>query len=154
LQQSKNFDLVYEQLYEKYDRIIFDSPPVGLVTDPSIIGQKTDGVVLVARFGKTTRHMLKNAHHTLARVKVNIMGGVMNYVDNKRWGSKNYYYRKGKYSQYGYQAYAYGNYISDEEKEKDQKSEKKDKQAKDKQEKDKQKQAKQEKKDKSKKDNK
>ncbi|MGM0596573.1 MAG: GumC family protein [Myxococcota bacterium] len=133
LQQSKNFDIVYEQLYEKYDRIIFDSPPVGMVTDPSIIGQKTDGVILVARFGKTTRHMLKNTYHTLGRVKVNIMGGIMNYVDNKRWGSKNYYYHKGKYSKYGYQAYAYGNYISDEEKEKDRKTEKKNKQKKDKQ---------------------
>src|ERR1043165_5176113 len=38
-----------------YDRIILDSPPTSAVTDPAVLGNLTDGVVLVIKAGETTR---------------------------------------------------------------------------------------------------
>ncbi|MBU1240093.1 polysaccharide biosynthesis tyrosine autokinase [Myxococcota bacterium] len=102
LQQSDHFDVVFEGLRDRFDRIVFDSPPVGLVADPAIIGQKVDGVIVVTRFGQTTRHMLKNAFQVLSRVKINILGGIMNYVDEKRWGQRRYYSKAGQKGRYGY----------------------------------------------------
>ncbi|MBU1242178.1 polysaccharide biosynthesis tyrosine autokinase [Myxococcota bacterium] len=113
LLQSSNFKDVYAGLLERYDRIIFDSPPVGLVTDPAIIGQIVDGIMVVMRYGKTTRHLLRNTSKILAGVKINILGGIMNYVDTHRWGDRPYYYRKGRGKRGGYYAY-YSHYGSDE----------------------------------------
>lgn len=119
LQQSAHFDEVFEGLMERFDRIVFDSPPVGLVADPAIIGQKVDGVIVVTRYGQTTRHMLKNAYSVLSKVKVNILGGIMNYVDEKRWGQKKYYYKgkSGKYGNYYQSRYGYYGYERGEEEE-------------------------------------
>ncbi len=113
LLQSPNFREVFEELCRRYDRIIFDSPPVGLVTDPAILGQMVDGIMVVMRYGKTTRHLLRNTRKTLSTVKVNILGGIMNYVDTHRWGERPYYYRRGKGKRSGYYAY-YSHYGSDE----------------------------------------
>lgn len=113
LLQSANFKEVFDELVKRYDRVIFDSPPVGLVTDPAIIGQIVDGIMVVMRYGKTTRHLLRNTKKILSGVKVNILGGIMNYVDTHRWGDRPYYYRKGRGKRGGYYAY-YSHYGSDE----------------------------------------
>lgn len=113
LLQSPNFREVFDELCRRYDRIIFDSPPVGLVTDPAILGQMVDGIMIVMRYGKTTRHLLRNTFKILSGVKVNILGGIMNYVDTHRWGDRPYYYRRGKGKRGGYYAY-YSHYGSDE----------------------------------------
>lgn len=113
LLQSSNFREIFEELSRRYDRIIFDSPPVGLVTDPAILGQMVDGIMIVMRYGKTTRNLLRNTIKTLSGVKVNILGGIMNYVDSHRWGERPYYYRRGKGKRGGYYAY-YSHYGSDE----------------------------------------
>jgi polysaccharide biosynthesis transport protein len=122
LQQSKQFDEVYEELLSRFDKIIFDTPPIGIVTDPAILAQKADGVIIVTRFGSTTRHMLQNTYNVLSKVQVNILGGIMNYVDMQRWGSRPYYYyRKGKKGRYGhyYSSYIKGVYGEQFEKEED-----------------------------------
>lgn len=113
LLQSPNFREVFDELCRRYDRIVFDSPPVGLVTDPAILGQMVDGIMIVMRYGKTTRHLLRNTFKILSGVKVNILGGIMNYVDTHRWGDRPYYYRRGKGKRGGYYAY-YSHYGSDE----------------------------------------
>jgi polysaccharide biosynthesis transport protein len=112
LQQSEHFNTVFEGLGNRFDRIIFDSPPIGLVADPAIIGQKVDGVVVITKYGSTSRAMLKNASSILSKVKVNIIGGIMNYVDMKKWGNRQYYYSKDGYSsKYGYStSEVYGSY--------------------------------------------
>ncbi len=112
LLQSSHFKELHDELKERYDRIIFDSPPVGLVTDPSIIGQVVDGIMVVMRYGKTTRHLLRNTRKILSNVKVEVLGGIMNYVDTHRWGDRPYYYRRGR-GKRGYYAY-YSHYGSDE----------------------------------------
>ncbi len=119
LQQSEHFDELFEQLSQRFDRIVFDSPPVGLVADPAIIGQKVDGVIVVTRFGQTTRHMLKNAFMVLSKVKINILGGIMNYVDEKRWGQRSYYFKGGKKGRYGYYYQSNYGYYSEEDPEGD-----------------------------------
>ena len=42
-----------EELKKQYDIVIFDSPPLNLVTDAAVLATKADGVVLVGRAGVT-----------------------------------------------------------------------------------------------------
>jgi capsular exopolysaccharide synthesis family protein len=83
-----------------YDRIVLDSPPVGPVTDPAIIGGATDGVVLVLRAGHTTREATTFARRQLGDAGARILGLVINQTD-----------RKGARYGYGY-GYGYGYYAS------------------------------------------
>jgi capsular exopolysaccharide synthesis family protein len=101
LLESDRFREVVEELMERYDRVVFDSPPVTPVTDAAILGGVMDGVVLVARACSTTKEVLGRAVEVLSAVNANIIGVVLNDVDltRRRNGSYYYYYYR-QYSQY------------------------------------------------------
>jgi capsular exopolysaccharide synthesis family protein len=101
LLHTASFHRVVERLLERYDRIIFDSPPVCAVTDALILGNVCDGAVLVVRAGQTSREMVKKASRLLADVKVNILGALLNNVDVSRRGYGQYYYQEYRSTGYG-----------------------------------------------------
>ena len=44
-----------------YDRVIIDSPPIGVVADAVVIGTHVDGVLMVLKAGKTSRDVARQA---------------------------------------------------------------------------------------------
>jgi capsular exopolysaccharide synthesis family protein len=76
--QMKNFVQV---LRERYDYVIFDSPPALSVTDPLIVASLADGLVLVIRQGYCTRAMLGRVGEIFRDVGVKVYGFVLNGVD-------------------------------------------------------------------------
>ena len=76
--QMKEFVLL---LRERYDYVIFDSPPALSVTDPLIVASLADGLVLVIRQGYCTRGMLARAGEIFRDVGVKVYGFVLNGVD-------------------------------------------------------------------------
>lgn len=87
-------------LRDAADIVIFNSPPVVLVSDAAILATRVDGVLLVARSGRTRRDTITKAVTKLRNVNGNIVGTVLNYVQGKDDGG--YYY-------YGSYGYGYGN---------------------------------------------
>lgn len=91
---------VVRQLREKYDYVIFDTPPVLSVTDPAIVAAQADGMVLVIRQGYCTRRMLARAAEILHELDVKVYGFVFNGVDAslpEYYGYLGYYtYEYGK----------------------------------------------------------
>jgi polysaccharide biosynthesis transport protein len=91
---------VVRQLRERYDYVIFDTPPVLSVTDPTIVAAQSDGMVLVIRQGYCTRRMLARATEILADLDVKVYGFVFNGVDAslpEYYGYLGYYtYEYGK----------------------------------------------------------
>lgn len=81
-----------EKVKAEYDIILLDSPPVGSVTDASIISTYVDGTILVAKSGKVEIDAVKRAKETLEKVNANIIGVVLNNLDKKTLGN-NYYYQ-------------------------------------------------------------
>lgn len=78
-----------EDVKDKYDYIILDSTPLGVVADAQILLGKVDGTVLVVRANKTKREKLINCKEIIDQVKGKIIGVVLNRVDDK---SEQYYY--------------------------------------------------------------
>ncbi|TWT27891.1 CpsD/CapB family tyrosine-protein kinase [Planomicrobium sp. CPCC 101110] len=73
-----------DELKEKYDLIIFDSPPILAVTDAKILANKCDGTVLIVNTGKTEKESVTKARDALATAKAFILGVVLNnYPKNK-----------------------------------------------------------------------
>jgi len=99
LLHAERFKRLVAELAEHYDRVIFDSPPVGAVTDAAILSRLTDGTLLVAQCGVTTKDMLARARHNLADSRVNLLGCVLNDLDLNKQNSYGYRYY---YSHYGY----------------------------------------------------
>lgn len=97
---SKVFNDVIENLKEKYDIILIDTPPVGILTDASLIATKADGVVMVVKEGYTRGRDFKYAYGSLKRVGAKIMGIVYNMMDISQ--NNGYGYKSNNGYKYGY----------------------------------------------------
>ncbi|WP_342190385.1 polysaccharide biosynthesis tyrosine autokinase [Stieleria varia] len=88
-------------LREQYDYIILDTPPLLVVTDPSIAASMADTVVLTLRVRRRSKPNAKEAVNILSAVGANILGVVINNSDEtgQSDGYRGYgYYRHGKYA--------------------------------------------------------
>ena len=61
LLHTERFEPILEELGERFDRIILDSPPLGAVADAKVLSVTADGTLLVAKSHQTTKEMLAQA---------------------------------------------------------------------------------------------
>ncbi len=97
LLHTKTFESLVATLEQKYDRVILDSPPVGIVADSAVISTQVDGTLLVMKARQTSRDQAKRALAALLRVNARIFGAVLNDLDIDSRNQGYYYYK-----QYGY----------------------------------------------------
>ncbi|MGM0238780.1 CpsD/CapB family tyrosine-protein kinase [Enterococcus sp. AZ103] len=91
LLNSNRLNEIFQQVEEKYDFIIVDSPPLLVVTDAQIFSSKVDGVVLVVRENRTKRNNLIKCKTLLERSKARLIGVVYNGAKSLSAGNYNYY---------------------------------------------------------------
>ena len=78
---SDNMKDLVKELSNKYDYIIFDTPPIGVVIDALPIIKQTDGVVVVVRDNVTDITDYKKTIEILKRSEANIIGVIFNDVE-------------------------------------------------------------------------
>ncbi|MES2504695.1 MAG: polysaccharide biosynthesis tyrosine autokinase [Myxococcota bacterium] len=105
LLHTQKFKQVFAELETRYDKIIFDSAPVGAVTDPVILGALVDGALLVIKTGVTHREATRRAVRALQDAHANLFGVILNDFDAHK---TQYGYSYGRYYWYG--RYYYGQY--------------------------------------------
>ena len=81
---SARMQALLEHLSGEYDAVIFDAPPLNVVTDAAILGSRADGVIVVVRAGITDRSALRYALKQLDSVRARVLGCVLNDVDSRR----------------------------------------------------------------------
>ena len=87
-------------LNERFDLVIWDSPPLMSVTDGLILSKIVDGTIIVARSGKTTYEIVNRGLKLLdgrreSDIKTHILGLVINGFDVKN--ADQYYYKYYNY---------------------------------------------------------
>ena len=104
LLHTDGFQRLLAEMAGRYDRVIIDSPPVGVVADSLVMATHVDGTLMVLKAGKTSRDVARQAVRQLRDVKARIFGAVLNDLDleDQKYGQYSYYYRYGYY--YGEQA--------------------------------------------------
>jgi capsular exopolysaccharide synthesis family protein len=100
---SERFRRFIQELGERFDRVVIDSPPVVAVTDSAIISTFVDGTVFVVRAFETSRHLSAQGLRALRDVDAPIVGAVLNAVNLNRH-EYSYYYHYYYYKREGYAA--------------------------------------------------
>lgn len=77
---SNRMRVILESLRSIADIVIIDSAPLGLVADPALLAQLTDGTVVVVHAGKTPTAALEEGVDMLRRAGVAPLGVVLNQV--------------------------------------------------------------------------
>lgn len=94
---SKKMNEFIESIKDEYDYIFIDSPPVGVVSDASIISAYSDGVIFVVGANEVDSNLAKIAKERLDSVKANIVGVILNkFKTDTNSEYYNYYYNENK----------------------------------------------------------
>lgn len=101
---SARFKELLKTLGAHFDWLVIDSPPVMAVTDASVIGHLTTGVVFVIGCEQVNRHTARTAVEQLLSTKATILGSVLNRVN----------VRKNPYYYAHYYKHDYAGYYSSE----------------------------------------
>jgi len=95
---SKRMAKLATLLRERYDTVVFDTPPLITVTDAAILATRLDGVVFVVKAGATRKEILRRSKQKLEELQANILGVILNWMDMRK--SSYYYYYSHYYSAY------------------------------------------------------
>jgi len=79
------------ELRKEFDYVLIDAPPVSSCGDAVLLGQLSDGVILVVEANSTRRETAWLAKATLDGAKIRLLGGVLN---NRRFPIPEALYRK------------------------------------------------------------
>jgi capsular exopolysaccharide synthesis family protein len=107
LLNSKQFEDMLVELRKRYKRVIFDTPPLGAVSDATVILPSMDGSLFVILFSRAKRKAAQHVARRLMDSNVPCFGAVLNGLDLAVSG---YYY-----SQYYDKAYKDYYIVSDDE---------------------------------------
>lgn len=77
---SRRMGALVESLKQQADIVLFDAPPIMAVTDACMLATHVDGVLLVARAGRTRRDDTALAIERLQKVHARIVGSVLHDV--------------------------------------------------------------------------
>jgi capsular exopolysaccharide synthesis family protein len=83
---------VLNELRAGFDYVIVDTSPLLPVTDAAVLAAGADGVLLIARFGKTKREQLGHAVENLRNVEARILGAVFTMTPPQGNASYDYGY--------------------------------------------------------------
>jgi capsular exopolysaccharide synthesis family protein len=100
LLHTERFKKLSDQLAERFDRVMYDSPPVGAVTDPLVLANQMDGTIIITKMLRTNRDLAERAVKSLRDANAKILGAVLNDVDidKRQYGYYlGYYYSYGRY---------------------------------------------------------
>ena len=80
-------------LKKRYDVVIFDSAPLLIKSDATVLGRYVDGVIYTLEAEKTTRRDVTETIDVLKKADVKLLGVVLNKYGRKK---KSYYYPKAQ----------------------------------------------------------
>jgi len=99
LLHTEAFKAILGEATQRFDRVIIDSPPAGVVADAVVISTHVDGTLFVLKAGKTSRDAAARAVRALVDVNARLFGVVLNDVNlaDQKYAQYSTYYRYGYY---------------------------------------------------------
>ncbi len=83
LLMSRQFNALMESLDNRFDLTILDTPPILAVTDPTIVGKYAGMILMVTRYGQTTKEEIVASQKVLENNDLKVAGAVLNDYDVK-----------------------------------------------------------------------
>ena len=97
---NESFRELLDANRDKYDYIIVDAPPLGLVIDAAVMAVACDGAILVVDAGSVKYRVAQRVTDLLAKSGCRMLGAVLNQTNRKKGCGLNKAY--GEYYAYSY----------------------------------------------------
>ena len=90
---TRKLSQLLDWLSTKFDFVLVDAPPVGMIIDAAEIAKSCDGVLFVITYNTISRREMQEAKLQSERTGCKILGAVLNNVSFDTYTSKKYYYK-------------------------------------------------------------
>ena len=97
---TRKLSQLLDWLSTKFDFVLVDAPPVGMIIDAAEIAKSCDGVLFVITYNTISRREMQEAKQQIERTGCKILGAVLNNVSFDTYTSKKYYYKSYYNSHY------------------------------------------------------
>lgn len=87
-----------QDLSEKFDFVIVDTPPIGTIIDAAEVAKSCDGALITVAYNQVTRKELKATRQQIELTGCSVLGAVLNNVDLETLSNKKYYNYRSYYS--------------------------------------------------------
>ncbi len=98
--------IMLEELRHRFDYIVVDNAPIGLVTDGLIMGQLSDLNIFLLRYGLSHKSQIKVINEIAAKQPIDHCAIVVNDISTKSFGYTYYKYYHYEYYQNTYYSYS------------------------------------------------
>lgn len=105
---SERFKKAMEEMKEKFDTVILDTPPVTSFIDGALVASNSDATVVVIRAGYTPQRAVAASIDQLEKANAKIIGTVLNGIEDTESGQY-YKYGRSRSGSYKYSYYSYEN---------------------------------------------
>jgi succinoglycan biosynthesis transport protein ExoP len=95
LLRSSRMEQLLNGLKASYELIILDTPPILSLSDTRVLAARTEGVVLVVKYGSTSRDLLAKAIDSIIQSRGNVLGVILNRSDPHSQAKRYKYYQSG-----------------------------------------------------------
>ena len=95
LESGKAKDVI-AKAKENFDFVLFDSPPMAMLTDSIILSRIVDGTIIVIESGKTSKRILARLYQLLGDAKAKVIGMIFNKISLNTTNQYYYSYYYGK----------------------------------------------------------
>jgi capsular exopolysaccharide synthesis family protein len=82
---------VHQRVQRAYELVVYDTPPLSVGADASLVASAAEGVILVMDHRNTRRTEVAQSLEQLRRARANILGVVVNRAPNVRSSAYDYY---------------------------------------------------------------
>ena len=90
---TQKLSQLLDWLGDKFDFVLVDAPPVGMIIDAAEVAKSCDGVLFVINYNTISRREMLEAKQQIERTGCKILGAVLNNVSFDSYSSKKYYYK-------------------------------------------------------------
>lgn len=95
---SKKMQTLVEELAERFDYVIYDTPPCLGISDVSVLGRYMDATILAVKHDSTEKKLVSRAKSILDNAGIKVIGAVLTEYKANTNASDSYY----SYSEYYY----------------------------------------------------
>ena len=89
---------------DKYDFVLFDTPPIGIVADSVLLNSCVDTAIFVMKYDFVTIDIVSGVVNKIRQSGIDFVGCVLNNIKESRIS---HYYTSRYYNKYGYYSYGY-----------------------------------------------
>jgi len=95
---SERMEVLFSELSKQYDYILFDTPPIGLVSDALLLRKYVDRILIIVRHKLTHKGMVKNLERMYSENELKNANIIFNGIKKGRkyYGYGGYYYGKNQ----------------------------------------------------------